>query len=337
MFQYTDSIGQVQPEEIVKTERVVLPKKKAKPKTPEDVLKWLPANATPAQQDSMVQAHFKPDSIHWSQRPDTLHLPGHPKPQKIEDIIYIKPAENLFFKTEKNIQTTSKLKNYGTEGILKSPDILRTDSTISILIVILLLFICTLVKTKKLLITQTKNFFRRNPTNAYRVNKQDNSSVAVQTMIIILFALLVTLACHVCVIAPGMYGNITRETAFLLGGIILSVMIYVCMKLALYGLTGWVFFTPVQNQRWKNSYYYILLLAGVALIPLILIRSHTPVPMETAIKEGLCILLGAKILLLYKQINIFFSRIDRILQIILYFCALEIVPPIFWGSILLVI
>lgn len=46
--------------------------------TPRKVLSWLPRNATPAQQDSMIRAHIKPSEIRWSTMPDTLHLPGHP-------------------------------------------------------------------------------------------------------------------------------------------------------------------------------------------------------------------------------------------------------------------
>ena len=34
--------------------------------TPKEVLSWLPKNATPAQQDSMIGAHIKPSEIHWS-------------------------------------------------------------------------------------------------------------------------------------------------------------------------------------------------------------------------------------------------------------------------------
>ena len=45
--------------------------------TPAQVLSWLPKSATPAQQDSAIQAHFQPAPIRWSTRPDTLHLPGH--------------------------------------------------------------------------------------------------------------------------------------------------------------------------------------------------------------------------------------------------------------------
>ena len=31
--------------------------------TPKEVLSWLPKNATPAQQDSMIRAHIKPSEI----------------------------------------------------------------------------------------------------------------------------------------------------------------------------------------------------------------------------------------------------------------------------------
>ena len=53
--------------------------------TPRMVLSWLPRDATPAQQDSAIQAHFKPSEIRWSKRPDTLHLPGHDKGHNMLD------------------------------------------------------------------------------------------------------------------------------------------------------------------------------------------------------------------------------------------------------------
>ena len=57
-----------------------------RPLTPAQVLKWLPRDATPAQQDSVIQAHFKPCEIHWSERPDTLHLPGHDRGHNMLDV-----------------------------------------------------------------------------------------------------------------------------------------------------------------------------------------------------------------------------------------------------------
>ena len=54
--------------------------------TPAEVIGWLPKNATPEQQDSAVQAHIKPSKITWSERPDTLHLPGHPVGRSWRDV-----------------------------------------------------------------------------------------------------------------------------------------------------------------------------------------------------------------------------------------------------------
>ena len=53
--------------------------------TPAQVLSWLPRNATPEQQDSAIQANFEPGEIHWSQCPDTLHLPGWPVGKSYRD------------------------------------------------------------------------------------------------------------------------------------------------------------------------------------------------------------------------------------------------------------
>ena len=46
---------------------------------PYQVLHELPRDATPAQQDSAIQATFQPKEIRYSDRPDTLHLPGYGK------------------------------------------------------------------------------------------------------------------------------------------------------------------------------------------------------------------------------------------------------------------
>ena len=54
--------------------------------TPRKVLSWLPRNATPAQQDSMIRAHIKPSEIRWSTMSDTLHLPGHPAGKSFRDV-----------------------------------------------------------------------------------------------------------------------------------------------------------------------------------------------------------------------------------------------------------
>lgn len=58
----------------------------ARPQTPYQVLRLLPKDATPAQQDSAIQAWFEPGEIHYSSQPDTLHLPGHEIPRDLKKV-----------------------------------------------------------------------------------------------------------------------------------------------------------------------------------------------------------------------------------------------------------
>ena len=58
----------------------------AKPQTPYQVLRLLPKDATPAQQDSAIQAWFGHAEIHYSEQPDTLHLPGHEVPRDLKEV-----------------------------------------------------------------------------------------------------------------------------------------------------------------------------------------------------------------------------------------------------------
>ena len=65
--------------------------------TPQQVLSQLPGNATPAQQDSAIQQHIKASPIHWSNRPDTLHLPGQPVGKSFRNIDLPKYYKESFF------------------------------------------------------------------------------------------------------------------------------------------------------------------------------------------------------------------------------------------------
>ena len=46
----------------------------------------LPKDATPAQQDSAIRAWFHPGEIHYSDMPDTLHLPGHGVGRNLKEV-----------------------------------------------------------------------------------------------------------------------------------------------------------------------------------------------------------------------------------------------------------
>ena len=73
---------------------------------------------------------------------------------------------------------------------------------------------------------------------------------------------------------------------------------------------------------------------GLLLFPLVIMLAYADFPLHNALIYAFIVIIIVKLLLLYKAFIIFFRRNGVYLQIILYFCALEIVPLIVLGGIL---
>ena len=153
-----DSITHVQqPAEaaIVASDSVARP---AKPRTPYEVLRSLPRDATPAQQDSAIQATFQPGEIHYSNQPDTLHLPGHEIGVKITDVDIPIFYEKTFF--AKSIQEHGYVRTmYGMPGD-PVPYTLRNDHAMtSVLLGMLLISLLLLANNRDFFLRQLKGLF----------------------------------------------------------------------------------------------------------------------------------------------------------------------------------
>ena len=112
----------------------------------------------------------------------------------------------------------------------------------------------------------------------------------------------------------------------LLGAYILTNWIYIGVKQSAYIFVNWIFFDKGKRDRWIKAYSFLLSLEGILLFPLALTMVFFNLSIhDTAI--CLFILVGLiKVLLFYKTFNIFFSKIYGFLHLIVYFCALEILP-----------
>ena len=84
------------------------------------------------------------------------------------------------------------------------------------------------------------------------------------------------------------------------------------------------------------AFFDILVGAGFLLFPLVLLAVYFDLNAETA-KILIFIILGiTKIMLFYKCIRNFFPHIHGSFHLILYFCALEILPDfVLWKGIIL--
>ncbi len=115
------------------------------------------------------------------------------------------------------------------------------------------------------------------------------------------------------------------------------IFIYYIIKYIFYSFTNWIFFNKEQKKEWIKSYFFTFIFEGLLLFPVLLTTTYFEFSVTNKlIFIGIIFLLG-KIMLFYKSSYIFFNKIYRAFYLIVYFCALEIVPCILLWTILIVI
>lgn len=108
-----------------------------RPQTPYQAIRMLPATATPAEQDEIVQKYFKPVIVDPSHRPDTLSLPGLKSVgKKISDLPTYKDG---FFKGNQYLHPEVRVTLNGIPGD-PVPYSLRSD--VFVTFTLLLKFFC---------------------------------------------------------------------------------------------------------------------------------------------------------------------------------------------------
>lgn len=126
----------------------------------------------------------------------------------------------------------------------------------------------------------------------------------------------------------------TVPHSLLLGIYIGSIVLFFAIKWLLYSLVNWIFFNKGKNRVWIESYFGVLVGAGFLLFPVVLLIIYFDLPSETAPYFILFIIIIAKIPLFYKCFSNFFNTFYGSFHLILYFCALEILPDfVLWKGI----
>ncbi|NDV57546.1 DUF4271 domain-containing protein [Bacteroides sp. 519] len=103
-------------------------------------------------------------------------------------------------------------------------------------------------------------------------------------------------------------------------------LVYVFLKRTIYAFLGWVFFGKNATTLWLEAYFTLVYYAGFILFPYVLLLVYFNFDIEIMLTFGFVILIIAKLLMLYKWIKFFFNNIYGLSLLILYFCALEIMP-----------
>ena len=213
----------------------------------------------------------------------------------------------------------------GTEGI-PIPYSPRMDDGITVvLLCCFFLSAYVLSRSRKFLLQLVKDFLlHRERTSIFA------TSTAADMRYLLLLILQTCILAGVCIfsyfndIQPELVRHVSP--GLLLGIYIGVCLFYLCLKWMLYSFLGWIFFDESVTTLWLESYSTLLYYLGFALFPFALFIVYFDLSLQLTIIIGLILAFFTKILMFYKWIKLFFHQFGDLFLLILYFCALEIVP-----------
>ena len=326
-----DSIHISEPSSVIVNDTMT--SRPAKPQTPYQVLRLLPKDATPAQQDSAIQSWFEPGEIHYSGQPDTLHLPGHDVPRDLKKVDLPQYYRENFFSADTLYHPELSGGRFGVAGD-PVPYAIHNDHIITgILIFSFLLIMFALSKISNFMVHQAKHFFYM--PKVEQEFTETGTEVKFQLAFLTITSLYYALLFYFYATRKIADTFILSSEYSLLAIFFITLMAYFAIKAILYTMVNNVFFGPKKNLQFLGSLLFIIATEGVCLFPLVLLLAYFQFSMQNAILYCIFILSLAKILTFYKSYIIFFKQNRFFLQIILYFCALEIVPLVMlWSGLL---
>ena len=202
----------------------------------------------------------------------------------------------------------------------------RTDDAIALtLLVCFFLSSIALARGKKFLSQQVKDFvLHRERTSIF------DSSTAADVRYLLVLVL------QTCVLSGITFLNYFHDTCpalmdhvsslLLLGIYVGFCLAYFLLKWLLYMFLGWTFFDKNKTNIWLESYSALIYYVGFALFPFVHFLVYFDLSLTNLVIIGSIILIFTKILMFYKWIKLFFHQFSGLFLLILYFCALEIVP-----------
>lgn len=291
---------------------------------PSDTLPVLSAPEIPAVADSVVPAAFAADSLPASPAEPAFCLDSVLRggvtdlPAGRPEIPWADPQPFSFKETA----------GYSLEGVAGDPLPYRfrsDDFVTSALMISFFLMVWTIARGWHFLMMGMKDFFRDRVRDNLFAERTDTE---MSGQIFLIF--------QTCFLLGILFFDYTQErmtevfnnvSPYLILGVgVGSCCLYYLLKVLLYACVNNVFFDRERASRWTEAYLLSVFVLGMALLPLVLLVVYFDLSFGNLRVLFILILGMAKILLFYKCFRIFFNCLTGGLHLILYFCALEILP-----------
>lgn len=267
----------------------------------------------------------KPLIIRYSDRPDTLHLPGHPVGKSIYEVALPTYYEESYFKNDSMYHPEIKAKPIGVAGD-PVPYTASTDDVIASMVLFFL--VATMFLVPKLIGYYTeklKEFFAPARKDEIKQRSTLNEDL--------MLSYFVLQTCVICGLGFFEYtqhnisDTFTVQSEYLVMGIFSAETLgwFFCTAL-LQEWTNYVFFPHIKKGTWTATRLLLHSLAGIALLPVFLLNIYTDAAPEFTLTCAGIVILFYEIMTFYRAYRTFFDRKALKLQIFLYLCTLEIIP-----------
>jgi len=302
--------------------------------TPRQIIDALPKDATPWQQDSAIRANIRIPHVDWSKRPNPMRTPT-----TKADVPSGFSLNQPMYHSRSLVQPDSVYRpEYAVyrQGVAGDPvpyTIAGDNLITSVLLGCFILATLSISKSGNFISRQVKNFFRPQHEGT-TVITETSSELRFQFFLVVVGAFMLSIFLYLYALSS--VGATFVVSQYQLMAVYLAVLFgYIVLKYVGCTVVDSVFFGRRSHLAWVKSQLFVLAVCGVLVAPVVLLQVFFDLSVQKAAIGLLAIFVLSKILLFYKCFAIFSGRIGAFLQIFLYFCALEIVPPVtLWGCLL---
>lgn len=283
------------------------------------------------QTDSVATVDFSSRTNHWPVKVDSLLRPDQGKELKADVKPLPKYYKDSFFAKDSLLHSEIQGGRYGVAGD-PVPYTVHTDSYLTMaLLLSTLLLMLGVRRSSKFFLFQIKNFFHVIRTDS-SLERESSSEKRYLILATLHTSIILSLEFYFYTKAMISDTYVTYSEYTLMAFYLAAVLGFFTFEWMLYSSVNAIFFTSRERDQWNTVKMMTSAWAGILLTPMILLVAYFGLSTENSLIYTLCVIIFIKLLLFYKAFLIFFVKRGAFLQNFLYFCTLELIPPlILWG------
>ena len=296
-----------------------------------EVLSWLPKDATPAQQDSAVQAYFVTEKIVVTDNAKAEHAKNI---TWFETTLSGQDAKGVFIKTgwrEPNFLDSLPSGTMYQEGFSGDPVNyrFRDDEFVTTpLVISFFLAAFMIAKSWDFFRQNLSLFFGRSAKKEHLKSEKTGKEFSSQLFFIVFTCLLFSTFFfgYTHHYITEVYNQVSPYK--ILSFYFFTLITFFSAKFFIYHIVNSTFFHAWQSKEWNETYLFYVFFVGLVLMPLTLMLIFVDIDFQFFIIALICLLGVSKILLFYRCKSIFFRKWGAFFHLFLYFCTLELLPTL---------